>query len=44
MAQTIIDKIEYLVLLVAEFARLNKVSEMQSSGYVYSYLTDELNK
>ena len=27
MAKSVIDRIEYLVLLVAEFARLNKLSQ-----------------
>ena len=34
MAKSLIDKIEYLVLLVAEFARLNKMSEVESYRYL----------
>lgn len=37
MAKSIIDRIEYLVLLVAEFARLNKLSEVQSYRYLQQY-------
>ena len=37
MAKTVIDKIEYLVLLVAEFAHLHKVSEAQSYRYLQQY-------
>lgn len=37
MAKSVIDRIEYLVLLVAEFARLNKVSEVQSYRYLQQY-------
>jgi len=37
MAKTVIDKIEYLVLLVAEFAHLHKVSEVQSYRYLQQY-------
>ena len=37
MAKSVIDRIEYLVLLVAEFARLNKVSEVQSYRYLHQY-------
>ena len=57
MAKTVIDKIEYLVLLVQEafdkvynsrlFEKLNDPKTglyFQSSGYVYSYLLEEMNK
>ena len=37
MAKSIIDRIEYLILLVAEFARLNKLSEVQSYRYLQQY-------
>ena len=37
MAKSVIDRIEYLVLLVAEFARLNKLSEVQSYRYLQQY-------
>ena len=37
MAKSVIDRIEYLILLVAEFARLNKVSEVQSYRYLQQY-------
>ena len=37
MAKTVIDKIEYLVLLIAEFAHLHKVSEAQSYRYLRQY-------
>ena len=37
MAKTVIDKIEYLVLLIAEFAHLHKVSEVQSYRYLQQY-------
>ena len=37
LKQSVIDRIEYLVLLVAEFARLNKVSEVQSYRYLQQY-------
>ena len=37
MAKSVIDRIEYLVLLVAEFSRLNKVSEVQSYRYLQQY-------
>lgn len=37
MAKSVIDKIEYLVLLVAEFARISNVSEVQSYRYLKHY-------
>ena len=37
MSKSVIDRIEYLVLLVAEFARLNKLSEVQSYRYLQQY-------
>ena len=37
MAKSVIDKIEYLVLLVAEFAHLNKMSEVESYRYLQQY-------
>ena len=37
MAKSVIDKIEYLILLVAEFAHLHKVSEVQSYRYLQQY-------
>ena len=37
MAKSVIDRIEYLVLLVAEFARLNKLSEVQLYRYLQQY-------
>ena len=37
MAKLIIDKIEYLILLVAEFAQLHKLSEVESYRYLHQY-------
>jgi len=37
MAKSVIDKIEYLILLVAEFAHLNKMSEVESYRYLQQY-------
>ena len=37
MAKSVIDRIEYLVRLVAEFARVNKLSEVQSYRYLQQY-------
>ena len=34
MAKSVLDKIEYLVLLVAEFAHLHKISEVESYRYL----------
>ena len=39
MAKIVIEKIEYLVLLVAEFAHLHKLSEEQSYRYLQQYGT-----
>ncbi len=41
MSSLVIDKIEYFIMLVAEFA---SGMYFQSSGYVYSFLKDELYK
>ena len=37
MAKSVIDKIEYIVLLVAEFARLHQLSETHSYRYLQQY-------
>ncbi len=37
MSTAVIDKIEYIVLLVAEFAARNKVSESQAYRYLNQY-------
>ena len=37
MAATVIDKIEYLVLLVAAFATRSKVTEAQAYRYLSQY-------
>lgn len=37
MAKSVIDKIEYLVLLVAEFAQLHKITEVESFRYLQQY-------
>ena len=37
MAESVIDKIEYLVLIVATFATHTKVSEVQAYRYLSSY-------
>ena len=37
MAESVIDKIEYLVLIVATFATHTKVSEAQAYRYLSSY-------
>ena len=37
MSQLVLDKIEYLILLVAGFATHSKVSEAQAYSYLNSY-------
>lgn len=37
MSQLVLDKIEYLILLVAEFASHSKVSEAQAYSYLDHY-------
>ena len=37
MQRTVIDKIEYLILLVSEFASHNNVSEVQAYRYLSQY-------
>lgn len=37
MAQGVIDKIEYLILLVAAFAHLHKVSEAEAYHYLNQF-------
>lgn len=37
MAKSVIDKIEYLVLLIAEFAHLHKITEVESFRYLQQY-------
>ena len=37
MAESILDKIEYLVLLVAAFAAQNKISEAEAYRYLSRY-------
>ena len=37
MSRTVIDKIEYLILLVSEFATRSNVSEVQAYRYLSQY-------
>lgn len=37
MSKSVLDKIEYLILLVAEFAHMHKVSEVESYRYLQQY-------
>ena len=37
MQRTVIDKIEYIILLVSEFASHNNVSEVQAYRYLSQY-------